>query len=168
MPSATPSASHHRASRCHESRVTAKSAAVQAAWSSTTGWNRLAERRKSGLASTATAANTCARRPAAELAREERRGQEERGAHDGRHRSDGEQGVAEERAGRFGYGRDARWEVHPPELEVPAHGEVEQFVPVEAVRGRRVHPEVQRELDGRQRQDASRRRTTAGISVPER
>ena len=74
-------------------------------------------------------------RPAtpAQLASDERGQHEHSGARERRNQADREQRITERRADALGKEGDGGREVHVPEPQVAAHGQVEQLVPVKAV-----------------------------------
>ena len=83
--------------------------------------------------------------PAAEAAGSERGEQHDERCCDGREEPNCQQGSAERRErGAAGEGNE-RWKVHAPEVEMPGHGEIEEFVAVEAVGGDAVDDDVEQE-----------------------
>jgi hypothetical protein len=98
-----------------------------------------------------------------QLAGDERGEHQHRRAAERRHEADRLERVAEDRTNAFRDERDAGRKVHPPELQVPAHREIEQLVAMEAVRRDRVDEEVQAKLEaGEPRHQAPGDRRSGG------
>ncbi len=74
--------------------------------------------------------------------------QHQRGGRDGGEEPDGEQGAAQQLEGGERRHCDEGRKIHGPELEVLGHGEIEEFVAVEAVGGDEVDGEVEQEDEG--------------------
>ena len=91
--------------------------------------------------------------PAAELAGNHAGKQDQCGGGESGDETDGGERVAEQGASAAAEHGDERWEVHGPDPEVLAHGEVEQLVPVKTPGTREIDADVEREDEGRERGD---------------
>ena len=97
--------------------------------------------------------------PAAELACQAAGQPDEQSGGERRHDADCDERVAE-RERRPAHQGDHRGEVHLPETQVASHRQVEQLVAMDAVRGGRIHQDMQRDHhDGEHHDDCWRRAT---------
>ena len=98
----------------------------------------------------------------AQLACDHPRQDQDARAGDGREKANREQRVAKQAPGGFGQQRNGRREIHTPQAQVLAHGQIEKFIAVDSVGCHGDGKKMSEQLDGREANHKPQRRRGRG------